>query len=463
MRSTTELLRTLPREHVIEAIKELDGGVTSRFADSVKFDLLYNGNRYPPKEVVGLALERLEKRQFGPADFRGGVSSACFRALERCGFTIVQKRSLSSATFRAVTNEILDLQRSYSSKNTPEMQRRGVLIRDELPQLIEDKLETLEPIFSHLGFQCSIEGSDGKGRKNESPWVRVYDPAMSPSPTLGWYCVVHFARDGATFYLALGCGATVFKEGSLINVPPEELERQVTWARGVLQHKGIKFDRYLEKMHLGGNALSGQFEKACALIKSYDRLNFDEQEFWSDLKFLCSALTVVYEQERTGKSPVLESPDLIAARDAIDEIARPLKRTSKGQGRGLTHPERQAIELRAMAIAEIELKRLDFEAITDKSRTESYDFSAMKDGIVWLVEVKGTTSVEGNTFLLTASELRLHKANTGKTILMIVSDINLDRTTIEPTATGGKLEAFIPWAIDLWNFEPTSYQAQRAR
>lgn len=463
MKSTTELFRTLQRTHVLEAIKELDAGVTSRFADSVKFDLLFNGKRYPPKEVAGLALEGLSKRQFGPADFSGGESSACFRALERCGFTIVQKRTLTSDSLKTITNEILDLQGSYSSTNTPEMQRRGILIRDELPQLIENKLEEIEPIFSLLGFQCAIEGSDGKGRKNESPWVRVYDPSMSPSATLGWYCVLHFARDGSTFYLALGCGATVFKEGSLIKVPPEELERQVSWAKGVLQHKGFKFDRYLEKMHLGGNALSDQFEKACALIKSYGKLNFDEAEFWSDLKFLCSALTIVYEQERTGKSPVLESPDLSAAREAIDEIARPRKRTSKGQGRGLTHPERQAIELRAMSIAEIELKRLGFEDITDKSRTESYDFSATKDGIVWLVEVKGTTSVEGNTFLLTASELRLHKANAGKTILIIVSDINLDRANMEPKATGGKLEAFIPWSIDHWNFEPTSYQAQRVR
>jgi hypothetical protein len=114
-----------------------------------------------------------------------------------------------------------------------------------------------------------------------------------------------------------------------------------------------------------------------------------------------------------------------------------------------------------MAVAEQELARLGFEAITDKSRTESYDFSAQKDGWEWLVEVKGTTSVEGNSFLLTASELRLHKANAGRTILIIVADIDLDRVAEEPIATGGKLEAFIPWDTELWNFEPTSYQAQK--
>ncbi|MFN6101883.1 MAG: MrcB family domain-containing protein, partial [Burkholderiales bacterium] len=48
----------------------------------------------------------------------------------------------------------------------------------------------------------AIEGSDGKGRKNESPWVRIYDPSMSPSATLGWYVVLHFSRDGTKSFLA---------------------------------------------------------------------------------------------------------------------------------------------------------------------------------------------------------------------------------------------------------------------
>ncbi len=59
MKSTTELFRLVDRSHVIAAIKQLDAGSTSRFADSIKFDLLYQGNRYPPKEVAGLALEQM--------------------------------------------------------------------------------------------------------------------------------------------------------------------------------------------------------------------------------------------------------------------------------------------------------------------------------------------------------------------------------------------------------------------
>ncbi len=461
MNTTTELFRQLSRQHILDAITQLDNGAQSKFSDSIKFDVLFQGRRYPPKEVAGLALEILANKEFEPSDFSGGESSASFRALQRCGFTIVPKKSIATNSLTNVVNEILDLQRNYSSTNTPEMQRRGVLIRDALPEIIQDKFESLEPIFSAANFQLAIEGSDGKGRKNASPWVRIYDPSMSPSATLGWYVVLHFSREGNQSFLALGCGATNFKDGSLIKVPPQELEAQVAWARKTLTKGGIDIAPYLEEMNLEGNALSGHFEKACALVKKYPRTDFDENDFWRILKIFCSHLTVLYEQERLGKSPAIDQPDLMAARDLFEEIAKPRKRSGTGQGRGLSHQERQAIELRAMSVAKAELENMGFTEVTDKSRTESYDFAARKDGIDWLVEVKGTTSFEGNSFLLTAAELKLHKANHGKTILAVVSDIDLNRASDEPQASGGRIETYIPWDISIWEFEPISYQAKK--
>lgn len=461
MKSTTELFRQVSRQNVLEAINLINNGAKSKFADSIKFDVLFQGKRYPPKEVAGLALENFTNKEFKPSDFSGGQSSSSFRALQRCGFTIVPKKSVASENLSSVVNEILDLQRIYSSTNTPEMQRRGVLIRDALPEIIQDKFEILEPIFSTADFQLSIEGSDGKGRKNESPWVRIYDPSMSPSATLGWYIVLHFSRDGTKSFLALGCGATIFREGSLIKVPTIDLAKQVAWARRILKTENLDISGFLDEMNLGGNSLSGHFEKACALVKGYQRSEFIESEFWKDLELFCSYLTIIYEKERIGKSPSIDPPDLIEARNLIDEIARPKKRFSKGQGRGLSHLEREAIELRAMAVTEAELTKLGFTEITDKSRTESYDFSAIRDGVEWLIEVKGTTSLEGNSFLLTAAELKLHKAYVGRTILTIVSDIDLYRSNADPVATGGKIETYIPWDISKWNFEPISYQAEK--
>jgi hypothetical protein len=73
----------------LQAITQLDNGAKSKFSDSFKFDVLFQGKRYPPKEVAGLALEINANKEFEPSDFSGGESSASFRALLRCRFTNV--------------------------------------------------------------------------------------------------------------------------------------------------------------------------------------------------------------------------------------------------------------------------------------------------------------------------------------------------------------------------------------
>lgn len=57
--TVTDFIGRLEREHLLKAIEKLKGGATSRFADSTKYDVLFMGRRYAPKEVVGLALESL--------------------------------------------------------------------------------------------------------------------------------------------------------------------------------------------------------------------------------------------------------------------------------------------------------------------------------------------------------------------------------------------------------------------
>jgi len=70
------------------------------FGDSVRYDVLYDGGRYPPKAVIGLAAERLTGTPSGPYDFKGGRESACFRILQAHGFTIVEKNHRHSVPDR---------------------------------------------------------------------------------------------------------------------------------------------------------------------------------------------------------------------------------------------------------------------------------------------------------------------------------------------------------------------------
>ncbi|WP_334188933.1 MrcB family domain-containing protein [Noviherbaspirillum sp.] len=462
MQSVTELLSSLERQHFLRAVERIDAGAKTRFSDSTKFDMVFNGKRYAPKEVTGLALEEAFKHTFGPADFKGGDSSSAFRTLRRCGFTIVPKTAMEAPTsLKSIVSEILSLQTQYSSENTDEMKQRGFLVRVALRDLMYSHIEQFEPTFSASGYECTIEGRDGIGRKVMSAWTRIYDPEMSSSATQGWYVVIHFSSKGDYFYSTLGCGATVYKDGDLADVDPTELATRIHWAQQCFAGQPQLAARFSDAINLHGNHLSGQFEKATAFAKRYDPDCFDETEFWDDLVVLTRMLISIYESERLGKIPLSDAPEVREHQSQLSETIHPKSGSSRGQGRFLSQAEKTAVELHAMATIRAALAERGFTDIEDMSAKESYDFAAKKDGIDWFVEVKGTTSAYANSFLLTANELALHQENKGRTVLAIVYDIDINRDGGDPTATGGRLSIDIPWDPDQWEFKATAYSASR--
>ena len=94
----------ITKEHIMRAIHELDRGVDHQFADSTGYDVLYDGRRYPPKAVVGIAASNLIGKQLGPYDFKGGLKSKCFRVLESNDFEIVTKGDTAPFPEEVVTS-----------------------------------------------------------------------------------------------------------------------------------------------------------------------------------------------------------------------------------------------------------------------------------------------------------------------------------------------------------------------
>jgi hypothetical protein len=457
--TTRDLLAQLTREHVSQALAWIDSGRPNSFSESTKYDLVNSGRRYPPKRVAGLALEVLTGRAFGPDDFKGGEESACFRALRRAGFTVARKEQEHFRPLLQDLEEVLELQTKYASSNTPEMERRGQLIRQQLPKQIEGRVEELEPIFTARGYSVSVEGSDGIGRKSESAWVRIYDEVMSPSATQGWYVVIHFSRDGDYFFLTLGCGATTYRDGFLINIADDVLDGRVKWARSLPQTEGFNPARFSDAIELRGNELSRSFERATAYSLRISPDEFNEEIFWSDVQSLMRRLADVYDSQRAGVDPAAKSADLEALQGEVERAISP-NRTSRGQGRGLSGPERVAVERHAMKLTEEALRVAGFVGVRDVSATESCDFKATKDGVDWLIEVKGTTSTSPDEFLLTAAELKLHRDRKGTTALAIVHGIQLARKPAI-SASGGHLSLEAPWDPDSWAFDPTAFRAKR--
>lgn len=79
----------ITREHVLKALTELDAGVQHGFGTSRKYDLLFEGRRYSPKAVLGLAIGHLLQRRDVANAFSGGETTN--RVLRDLGFEIVSK------------------------------------------------------------------------------------------------------------------------------------------------------------------------------------------------------------------------------------------------------------------------------------------------------------------------------------------------------------------------------------
>jgi hypothetical protein len=100
-------------EHIIGAIDKISAGIPHKFAKSTGYDVLFEGKRYAPKAVIGVAAGILTGKELGPYDFKGGIGSKCFRTLENNGFAIVTKgdtnpfpEEVSEGFFEGATREV---------------------------------------------------------------------------------------------------------------------------------------------------------------------------------------------------------------------------------------------------------------------------------------------------------------------------------------------------------------------
>jgi hypothetical protein len=82
----------LTRSHVLQAIADLDAGVDHPFGQPTGYELLYDGKRYAPKAVIGMACKYSLGRVLMPEEFSGGEApgQANF-VLRKLGFTVVRK------------------------------------------------------------------------------------------------------------------------------------------------------------------------------------------------------------------------------------------------------------------------------------------------------------------------------------------------------------------------------------
>src|SRR5581483_8449290 len=82
----------LSREHILHALRDIDAGAAHSFGPPTGYELLYDGRRYAPKAVIGLACRYLLGKVLQPSEFSGGQTPGQANdVLRKLGFNVVRK------------------------------------------------------------------------------------------------------------------------------------------------------------------------------------------------------------------------------------------------------------------------------------------------------------------------------------------------------------------------------------
>ncbi|MEO3939330.1 DUF3578 domain-containing protein [Dermatophilaceae bacterium Soc4.6] len=367
---------------------------------------------------------------------------------------ITAASSIYRAGVRDELEEVLLLQTEWQARNTPEMERRGRLIRRVIPAWLRGHLPSAVARLPPGLQDLEVEGRDGTGLKTEIPWVRVHSASRSPSATEGWYVVYLFSARGDHVYLCLMQATTRWDEGEFKPRPVSELEARVAWARQRLAPDLVRWPGIEDDIDLQARTSLGRgYGPGVALSISYalDAIP-DELTLIADLHYMVDLLADLYELADGQETiPGDLAPEVI---DALRMAEHAAGRRTSGQGFRLTQAEKQVVERRAVAVASEYLK-VDGWSVKDVGATESFDIDARRPGARLYVEVKGTTSL-GQEVVLTAKEVALHTRQYPDTMLAIVYGIDLDRSG--PTASGGALQILHPWMPDPKHLRPISFR-----
>jgi 5-methylcytosine-specific restriction protein B len=98
-------MEEIKKEHILAAIKEIEANPLLRKGRaSSTYDLIYEGNDYPPKLVISIANRYATGQELDPNNFTGGIDTPAFQLLEKEGFEIVKKGSIDDELFHKKTN-----------------------------------------------------------------------------------------------------------------------------------------------------------------------------------------------------------------------------------------------------------------------------------------------------------------------------------------------------------------------
>ncbi|RXZ77500.1 DUF3578 domain-containing protein [Paenibacillaceae bacterium] len=143
----------------------------------------------------------------------------------------------------------------------------GTLFRQTLPSALR-AMPFLDEEF------YKIEGSIGKGRWADVPWLAVLDKRITDSTQYGEYVVYLFAKDMSAVYLTLAQGVTVPKEKGLKEAYTY-LRNKTNEIRGIIPLANMNKD---DNIQLMGSGLGQDYQVSTIAYVKYERGNVPSDE-----------------------------------------------------------------------------------------------------------------------------------------------------------------------------------------
>lgn len=185
----SEVPSNIRKEDLVRAIDQIREHGVPTGAQSSTYDVVYEGERFPPKLVVSIANRFANREELDRQAFRGGLGTPAFELLEREGFIVERKKDAFEAGYATLRQRFLIAMPDFEGFQVDERYLESErYYKDELVKAFQDEALPLASSeeWESFGrevialFTKPLQGSAGKPQ-NIVGW-RYFDPIRKLSP-----------------------------------------------------------------------------------------------------------------------------------------------------------------------------------------------------------------------------------------------------------------------------------------
>jgi hypothetical protein len=180
--STTMVPDNIAKEHLLLAIKEIDVQGVRKGRHSSTYDLVFQGNMYPPKLVISIANRFANGVELEPSEFPAGMETPAFKLLIQEGFKIVPKQDPAKSLIEKYKSHI-QVTRLKDELYKWELIREFEGRPDTKADNFQQEIKNLK--FSNLAYHMSIAVLNHIAQENIEGLRQIFETLFDEKQLLG--------------------------------------------------------------------------------------------------------------------------------------------------------------------------------------------------------------------------------------------------------------------------------------